>query len=123
MATEEETLAAASEVVRPFRGVNEDSAATAAKERADALPARPELSKLAVGVVADVLVKLLNNQIPVKKAVEAKQVVETCYAIIRLEAGEATSIGHLTYEEILADVSSLRDKTRRDMKITPPKPT
>lgn len=120
MGSEEETLAAAEAVITPIRQAAEPDEVVRAKERANELPARPEMSALAVAVVNDTLVKLLNGKIPVRKAVEAKQVAEMCYAIVRLEAGEATSInGNTATTEILDNIKSLRDKLQREAR--PPK--
>lgn len=121
MGSEDETLAAAEAVITPIRRASEPDEVVRAKQRADELPARPEMSALAVAVVQDTLVKLLNGTIPVRKAVEAKQVAEMCYAIVRLEAGQPTSINGISdgTAEIMASVKALRDKIQRESR--PPK--
>lgn len=114
MATEAETLAAAEAVVAPIRGAVTPEDVGRAQSRAKELPARPEMSTLAVAVVQDTLVKLLNGAIPVRKAVEAKQVIETCFAIVRLEAGEATSITQMNGGEVMQNIRALREKLQRE---------
>src|SRR5215471_12658077 len=101
MQSEEERIAEADDVVRPIRGVAQGHDADRALRRADELPARPELSKLAVATISDTLVKVLNGKIKVQGANQAKQLIEVCYGIVRLEAGEATSITQMNSAEIL----------------------
>ena len=123
--SEDERIAQADSIVRPavrpIRGIEPSVESDKAMRRADQLPARPELSKLAVGVVADVLIKVLNGRIKVQNAAQAKGLVETCYGIVRLEAGEATTITQMNQGEILESIKMLRDKATREAKVTPPK--
>lgn len=116
MGSEAETLAAVEAVVEPIRRATEPDEVKTARQRASELPARPEMSTLAVAVVQDTLVKLLTGKIPVRKPVEAKQVIETCFGIVRLEAGEATSITQMNGGEIMENIKALRQKLQRDLK-------
>lgn len=119
--SEDERIAEVERIVTPIRGIAQGHDADRALRRADELPARPQLSTLATATVADTLVKILNGKIKVQNAAQAKQLIEVCYGIVRLEAGEATSITQMNTAEIMESIRTLRDKARRDAKVTPPK--
>lgn len=121
MSTVDDQLAELERIVTPIRGIASGHDADKALRRAAELPARPQLSPLATAVVADVLVKLLNNKIKVATASQAKGLIEVCYGIVRLEAGEATSITQMNTTEIMESIRTLRDKARRDAKVLPPR--
>jgi hypothetical protein len=119
--SDEERIAEIDRIVSPIRGVGSGHDADKALRRADELPARPQLTILATATVADVLVKILNGKIKVQNASQAKQLIEVCYGIVRLEAGEATSITQMNTAEIMESIKNLRDKARRDARVTPRK--
>jgi hypothetical protein len=118
MLSEDERIAAVDRIVapavQPIRGADPLVQADKALRRADQLPARPDLSKLAVGVVADTLTKLLNGKIKIANASQARQILDACYGIVRLEAGEATSITQMSNAELMASIRQFRDKADRD---------
>jgi hypothetical protein len=119
--SEDERIAEIDRVITPIRGIAQSHDADRALRRASELPARPQLTTLATATVADVLIQILNKRIKIQNASQAKALIEVCYGIVRLEAGEATSITQMNTAEIMESIRQLRDKARRDSKVTPPK--
>jgi hypothetical protein len=92
--------------------VRSSAAVRKAVRKARQLPGRDGLSDLAAAVVADTLVKVLNGDIVIGNATQARHIVDVAYGVVRLEAGEATSITQMNQGEIMDAIRQLRDKAK-----------